>query len=218
MLALDTARETIETVANLLEQLGGISADRVRIKPPPGTATEADLIAAALRDGRPCELVDGVLAEKAMGYSESLLAGLLVSLLRAFVDPRNLGLVSRADGMMRLFPGLVRIPDVAFVSWNRVPGRRVPAEPIAAFAPDLAVEILSRGNTPGEMARKCREYFPAGVSLVWLIDPMDRTATVFTGPDQTKVLGPDDTLEGGEVLPGFALPLRAFFSELDRKG
>ena len=74
MTALDIAQDTIETVASLLERLGGIAPDRVRIKPPLGTATEADLIAAAQRDGHACELVDGVLVEKAMGYGESLLA------------------------------------------------------------------------------------------------------------------------------------------------
>lgn len=220
MTALDTAEDTAETLADLLERLGGISPDRVRMKPPPGTATEADLIAAAEREGHACELVDGVLVEKAMGYRESLLAGLLLSLLRAFVVPRNLGLVSGADGTMRLFPGLVRIPDVAFVSWDRIPGRCVPREPIAGLAPDLAVEVLSRGNTPAEMARKRQEYFSAGASLVWLIDPVDRTVTVFThrDPAQSTVLSDGDTLDGDNLLPGFALPLRDYFSELDRTG
>jgi Uma2 family endonuclease len=120
--------------------------------------------------------------------------------------------------MMRLFPGLVRIPDVAFVSWARVPGRRVPEGPIAGFSPDLAVEVLSRGNTPAEMARKRQEYFSAGVSLVWMIDPAARTVTVFTHPEQSTVLGESDTLEGTDLLGGFALPLRDFFHELDRQG
>ena len=134
MVALDTAEDAIETVAGLLERLGGIAPDRVRTKPPLGTATEADLIAASQREGRPCELVDGILVEKAMGYRESLLAVVLAGLLKAYVGPRKLGLVSGPDGMMRLFPGLVRIPDVAFVSWDRIPGRRVPKEPIAGFS------------------------------------------------------------------------------------
>jgi Uma2 family endonuclease len=218
MTAIEIAEETVETVASLLERLGGISPDRVRLKPPPGTATEADLIAVSLRDGSLCELVDGVLVEKAMGYAESFMAVVLASLLWAFVDPRNLGLVSGADGMMRLFPGLVRLPDVAFVSWDRIPGRRFPREPIAGFAPDLAVEVLSKGNTPAEMARKRQEYFSAGVRLVWIIDLNARTATVFTQANQSTVLGEGDTLDGGELLPGFALPLGDYFSALDRVG
>jgi Uma2 family endonuclease len=218
MTVLDTAREAIPTVADLLEQLGGIAPDRVRMKPPPGTATEADLIEAVDRHDSLWELVDGVLVEKAMSFRESLLALCLGTLLKAFVDPRNLGLVAGADAMIRLFPGLVRLPDVAFVSWDRIPGRCVPKEPIGGFAPDLAVEILSPSNTRAEMARKRREYFAAGVRLVWVIDPDARTATVFTDVDRSTVLTEADTLEGGDVLPGFVLPLRDYFSELDRKG
>jgi Uma2 family endonuclease len=218
MTTLEAAREAIPTVADLLERLGGVSPDRILMKPPPGTATEADLIRAVDHDDRPCELVDGVLVEKAMSFRESLLMTLLASLIRAFVDPRNLGLVTGSDAMIRLFPGLVRLPDVAFVSWDRVPGRCVPSEPVVGLAPDLAVEILSPSNTPAEMARKLREYFAAGVRLVWVIDPEARTAAVFTDLDRSTVLTEAETLEGGEVLPGFVLPLRDFFGELDRKG
>ena len=73
--------------------------------------------------------------------------------------------------MVWLFRGLVRIPDVAFTSWERLPGRRVPPEPIPELAPDLAVEVLSQSNTEAEMTRKRGEYFAAGVRLVWLVDP-----------------------------------------------
>jgi Uma2 family endonuclease len=205
----------IDTVADLMEQLGGISPARVRIRPPLGTATEADVIAVREREGLICELVDGVLVEKPMGYSESVMACALIEILRRFVRPRNQGLVSGPDGTMRLFPGLVRIPDVAFASWDRIPGGQMPKVPIPDLAPDLAVEVLSESNTEQEMARKRREYFAAGVRLVWMIDPRSRTATVFTGPEQSSVLDESQTLDGGEVLPGFLLPLRELFAELD---
>lgn len=110
-----------ETVADLIDRLGGISPARIRLWPPPGTATESDLIELGGRDDRLFELVDGTLVEKGMGYRESLLALVIASFLRNFVVPRNLGLASGADGMLRLFPGLVRGPDVAFVSWDRTP-------------------------------------------------------------------------------------------------
>jgi Uma2 family endonuclease len=206
------------TLADLLEQLGGIAPSRVLLRPAPGQATEADLIAVNDREGRLCELVDGVLVEKAMGYSESLLAGLLLSLLRAVVIPGNLGLVSGADGMMRLFPGLVRIPDVAFASWDRVPGRAVPKEPLPDLVPDLAIEVLSESNTRREMARKLGEYFEAGVRLVWLVDPKTRTVAVHAPGIASVVLDASETLDGGAVLPGFALPLAELFAELDRHG
>jgi Uma2 family endonuclease len=206
------------TLADFLKHLGGISPDRVLFQPAPGTATEDDVIAIEARENRLCELVDGVLVEKAMGFRESLLAIALAAHLRAFVVPRNLGLVSGPDGMVRLFPGLVRIPDVAFASWDRIPGRRVPRAPIPDLVPDLSAEVLSEGNTDEEMTRKLREYFTAGVRLVWMAEPRLRAVTVYTAPEQPVVLQEGDTLDGGAVLPGFSLLLREWFAELDRQG
>jgi Uma2 family endonuclease len=214
MIATATA---IETLADLLAQLGGIAPARVRFRPLPGTATEKDVLDMQVHEGRLCELVDGVLVEKGMGLLESYLAGALIEILRGFVKPRHLGLVTAPDGLVRLAPGLVRIPDVAFVSWARLPGRRVPREPMPDVAPDLAVEVLSEGNTADEMARKRREYFAAGVRLVWQVAPLGRTVEVYTAPEQVMLLREEYTLEGGEILPGFALPLREFFAELDQQ-
>lgn len=206
------------TLADLLDRLGDVSPSRVLLSPSPGTATEADLLDAGRAHGRLYELVDGTLVEKAMGYRESLLAGAILAILRSFVVPRNLGLVAGADGSVRLFPGLVRVPDVAFASWDRTPGRRVPTEPIPDLVPDLAIEVLSASNTPREMARKCAEYFQAGVRLVWLVDPSPRVVHVYRGPANFERLEATATLDGGDVLPGFALSLADLFSELDRTG
>jgi Uma2 family endonuclease len=218
MTAGTTSTTAIVTLADLLEQLGDIAPARVRFRPVPGTATEKDVLAIHDREDRLYELVDGVLVEKAMGFRESLLAGMLIELLRGFVRARNLGLVTAPDGMMRLAASLVRIPDVAFISWDRFPNRRVPTEPIPDVAPDLAVEVLSAGNTPGEMARKRQDYFAAGVHLVWQVDSNTRTVEVFTAPGQSTVLHETQSLTGGTVLPGFTLPLQELFSELDRQG
>ncbi len=209
---------TQATLADLLDDLGDIAPDRVRLHPALGTATEDDLLSATDASGSLYELVDGVLVEKAMGFRESLLAAALIEMLRGFVRPRNLGLVTAPDGMMRLAVGLVRIPDVAFISWGRLPHRRVPTAPIPDLAPDLAVEVLSAGNTPQEMARKCREYFAAGVRLVWLVDPEARTVTVHTGLENVTILSEADMLQGGEVLADFTLSVRTLFAELDRQG
>jgi Uma2 family endonuclease len=209
----------LRTLADLLVRLGDIPPDRVRYWPRPGTATEKDILQIRAREGRSCELVDGVLVEKAMGLREAMLALALGGFLHDFVRPRNLGIVTGPDGTLRIFPGLVRIPDVAFASWERIPGGRVPDEPIPDLVPDLAVEILSESNTPGEMALKRSEYFGAGVSVVWMIDPEARTVAVYTSPERCVRLAESQTLEGGDVLPGFALPLSDFFSELDiRRG
>jgi Uma2 family endonuclease len=82
-------------------------------------------------------------------------------------------------------------------------------------APDLAVEVLSPSNTVQEMDRKLRDYFAAGVRLVWYVDPVARTIQVFTAVDQVALLREDDTLTGDPVVPGFALPLRNLFAELE---
>jgi len=210
---------TIATLADLLEQLGGVAPSRVRCLPPPGLATEADVL--ALRSSperRLYELVDGVLVEKAMGFRESYLAGVLVTMLSNFVGPRRLGIVLTPDGMVRLAAGLIRIPDVAFISWEHLPDRRLPTEPIPTLAPELVVEVLSVGNTAAEMARKRQEYFSAGVQAVWLIDPRARTVEVYTAPEQSTLLNATHTLEGGTILPGLRLSLRDFFAALDVQG
>jgi Uma2 family endonuclease len=218
MSTLAAPARPIETLADLLDRLGNVPLERIRFRPYPGTATEADVIAADRESDRICELVEGVLVEKAMGLPESLLACLLIQVLNEFVRPRNLGIVTGEAGTIRLMPGLIRIPDVAFTSWDRMPGRRRPPNPIPDLAPDLVIEVLSRSNTPGEMARKRQDYFGTGVTLVWEADPVARTVAVYTTPTQFTLLTEADTLDGGAVLPGFSLPLRDWFGELDRQG
>ena len=105
-----------------------------------------------------------------------------------------------------------------FISWDCFPNCCVPTIPIPALAPNLAVEVFSAGNTAREMARKCHEYFAAGVQLVWLVDPETGTIVVHTAPEDSTLLHAEDTLDGGMVLPGFVLSVREFFAELDRQG
>ena len=197
----------IKTLADLRRRLGGIPLDRIWFHPAPGTATEKDVIEAEARENRLCELVDGTLVEKAVGFEEGRLALRLGHLVSSYLDENDLGVCVGADGIMRIAPGLVRIPDVSFISWDSLPGRESPREPIPDLAPDLAVEVLSEGNTKAEMVRKVREYFDAGVTLVWLIDPKKRTARVFSTVDKSVLVRSDQSLDGGDVLPGFAIRL-----------
>jgi Uma2 family endonuclease len=208
--------DTIENLADLHERLGGIPLNRIRFRPPMGTATEQDVLDVHAREKRLCELVDGVLVEKAAGFAESCLAGEVLHRLKLFVDPRNLGLIAGEAGMMRLTSGLVRIPDVSFVAWEQIPGGRMPKKPIPKLAPTLAVEVLSEGNTEQEMERKRQEYFAAGTRLAWVVDPETRTVRVYASVDEFTVLEEEDTLDGGAVLPEFTLPLRELFAELDK--
>ncbi|MGP0067757.1 MAG: Uma2 family endonuclease [Isosphaeraceae bacterium] len=206
------------TLQDLIDRLGKIPLSRVLMDPSPGHATEADLIEAERRYDRLYELVDGTLVEKGMGFQESILAGVLIQFLRQFVVPRNLGVVPAPDGMVRLFPGLVRGPDVAYVSWGRFPGRKFPKEPIPDLVPDLAIEVLSKSNTRAEMKRKRGEYFDAGVLMIWEIDPKRRKVSVYTPDGSVTVLTVSHRLDGGDILPGFTLELSELFSELDRHG
>jgi Uma2 family endonuclease len=207
-----------ETVAVLLEQLGGIDPARVRLRPTPGRATVKDLIRLMEETDRLYELVDGVLVEKVMGFTEAGLAGIILHWISVFLDEYDLGLVVGADAAMRLMPGLVRLPDVSFVSWERLPVRgEFPTAPVPKLAPDLAVEVLSKGNTRAEMARKLAEYFEAGVRLVWYVDPRKRTVRVYTSPEDSRTLTEKHTLDGGKVLPGFTLPIKKIFARIRRK-
>jgi Uma2 family endonuclease len=203
------------TLADVLQQLGGISPRRVRFRPAPGTATEEDVIKIRARERRLFELVDGVLVEKVMGYWESMLAIELARLLGNFVRRRKLGTLAGEGGMLRLSPGLVRIPDLSFISRARLAHHRRALAPILPLAPDLAVEVLSEGNTPREMARKVREYFDSGCRLVWLVDPRTRTVAVYTSLVNPIILTEKQTLTGGDVLLGFRLQLRKLFGILD---
>jgi Uma2 family endonuclease len=213
-MASTSSRPRYETMGDLLRQLGGISPRRVRLHPAPGTATERDVLRFIEHSHRLYELVDGVLVEKVMGYLESTLTCDLIKLLGLFLDQHDLGFLAGADGAVRLMPRLVRIPDISFVSWAQLPTRERPSDPLPELAPDLAVEVLSKGNTRREMRRKLKEYFLSGVRVVWFVDPAKRTVQVFTAPDQSRTLTEKDTLDSGDLLPGLALPVRKLFAGL----
>ena len=201
------------TVTDLIRSLGNVPARRVRVVPPPGTATEDDLLANNEDPFRSalCELVAGTLVEKPTGIEESEIAVLIGAALGNFVYPRKLGMLLAPDGMLRLMPGLVRTPDVSFISRESYHGGKKPVGPIAPTAPDLAVEILSKSNSKTEMNRKLREYFDAGTWLVWYVDPRKKTVRVHTSPSEAVTLEMTDHLDGGAVLPGFTLAVRDLF-------
>jgi len=206
----------LQSVGDLLTQLGGISPRRVCLDPPPGRATKKDLLRIRDRGGRLYELVDRTLVEKPMGSPESYLALELGRLLGNYVAEKDLGFLYGADSLIEMLPGLVRGPDVCFVPWSKWPPRTVPTEPISDLIPDLTVEVLSPGDTRAETRRKLKEYFLAGVRLVWVISPRTRTADVYTAPDEVTTIPATGTLDGGGVVPGFRLPLAALFERLGK--
>lgn len=210
------ARVPVRTLADLVEDLGSIPLSRILLTPAPGTATEADLLAFPDDEGI-CELVDGTLVMKAMGFYESLLASVLIGILDPFARAHDLGIVVGPDALVRLAPGLNRAPDVSFVAWERLPGGEVPGEPVPDLAPDLAIEVLRRSNTRREIARKLDEYFAACTRLAWIMDPRARTVRVHRSPTEWVVLTEADELDGGDVLPGFRLLVREWFDRSHRR-
>jgi Uma2 family endonuclease len=157
------------------------------------------------------EVEDGKIVElPPMGAYETLIATELVWYVSGFCRKKRLG---RAVNEMLFDLPVVkrqRRPDVAFVSYKRWPRtRRVPSTEAWEVVPDLAVEVVSRSNTAGEMLKKVREYFRAGVRLVWVIFPDAAEIHVYVSPKSIEVLHSRDELRGEPVLPGFRLRLSA---------
>ena len=201
-----------QTFAELQAQLGDIPAYRILVDPPPGKATENDLHRMNEQQDRLCELIDGVLVEKTMGRYESKLALLIAHQLLSFLEQHKLGEVYGTDGPVKVLPDQIRMPDVCFVSRERA--EQTPAnEKSLRTSPDLAIEVLSEGNTRKEMKRKLKEYFAGGARLVWYIDPRTQTAKVYTAENAETIVPAEGTLDGGDVLPGFKLSLAELFAK-----
>lgn len=214
-MASDTAPETL---AELIDRLGGIPLDRIRCRPAPGTATEQDVLAArALPERWLCELVDGVLIHKGSTLLTSTLAAYLGGALSEYAHRTGRGVVLAANMAYRLAPGLIRIPDGSYVSWDRFEDGQLPDEQIGSVPPDVAFEMLSPRKTSAEMARKLKEYFLAGTGMVWLVDPERRLVEVYTAADCATKLTETDRLDGGDVLPGFKLALPELFARPQRR-
>lgn len=169
-------------------------------------ATEADLLEQP-RDGRKYELVDGEIRVSPAGARHGKIALKLGARLLSFVEERGLGHVLDSSTGFRLPGGNVRSPDVAVVARGRFESEEAP-EGFSPVPPDLAVEILSPDERQRAVLDKVGEYLDAGVRLVWVLDPASRTATVYRSLTGVRTLDRDDALEGEDVIPGFACPLR----------
>lgn len=158
------------------------------------------------------ELVRGVLVvREPPGFSHGAIVARLTSVLDEHVRTHGLGLVVAGDAGFKLAsdPDTVRGADVAFVRRDRLPD---PApEAFAAFAPDLAVEILSPSDRPGDTLAKVADWLSGGTRLVWVIDPIRRVARIYHEDGTELVIGEGDALDGGGVIPGFSCPLESLF-------
>ena len=157
-------------------------------------------------------IIGGELFEDVSAPISSGVAAYINGCLFIHIRPRMLGRLYGADGayVLRQNPDTVLIPDLSFVRADRVPPRDEQIK-FFRFPPDLAVEVLSPSNRRVDIDRKIAIYREAGVPLVWLVDPFKQTVEIFT-PTAERTLTVADTLDGGNVLPGFRLPLAELFA------
>jgi len=106
---------------------------------------------------------------------------------------------------------LNRRPDVAFVSYARWTTSIVAREPAWDVVPDLAIEIISPTNLAEEIDRKITDYSQSEVCLVWVFYPDSGRVYVYQSPTHVSILERTNTLDGGEVLPGFRLPIAGLY-------
>jgi Uma2 family endonuclease len=159
------------------------------------------------------ELIDGELVPMPPSSFESSSLGHRIGrIVGNYVAEHDLGMMTGADGGYVLFPDreTVRVPDVAFVRSDRLPppGER---SRFPRLAPDLAVEVLSPSDRPSDVVAKVEMYQEAGIPLIWLVDPEQTTITVIAAGRPTAVLRAGDALDGGDVLPGFTVPVATLF-------
>jgi Uma2 family endonuclease len=161
------------------------------------------------------EVVDGEILEKTVGVQESEIATLLIEFLAPFVRAHRLGKVlGEMIFRINIIKDLQRRPDVAFVSSARWPiKRRVPDTAVWDLVPDLAIEVISPTNAAVDVQTKIHEYFEAGVRSVWVIYPKQKSIHVYASTTQIQGLQLGDELDGGELIPGFRLPLAALFED-----
>ena len=168
-------------------------------------------------DGHHYEIINGELI--AMGNSGALhgyVCSTLMILLGGYVRQHNLGAMLDSSTAFKMKNGNKRSPDIAFFAKERLQGIAVLPSGYLEGAPDLAVEVLSPGNTVEEIDDKLTEYFENGSRLVWVINPTQHYVLVYrSAQEPDRLLKEKDSLDGEEVIPGFTLAIADLFQKLD---
>ncbi len=167
------------------------------------------------RDAYRAELVRGrVVREPPAGLEHGYRGWRIACLVGRFVEEHGLGRVFTAETGFVLSedPPTVRAPDLAFVAAGRLPAEALP-DGFGRLAPDLAVEIVSTGNTRAEIRAKVADYLDAGTRLVWVVEPRTRSITAYRPRGGVRVLRTGDVLVGEPALPGFRLAVDAVFAD-----
>ena len=173
----------------------------------------ADELFAKPKDGFRYELVKGELRKMSPAGSEhgAIIVNITV-LLGQHVKSNQLGVCLGAETGFKIAsdPDTVRAPDVAFVSRERVPESGIPKK-FWPGAPDLAVEVLSPGDTVEEVEDKVEDWLSAGARAVWIVSPRRRGVTAYRSMTDVTRLSEADELDGGDVVPGFRCKVAEFF-------
>ena len=167
--------------------------------------TAADLLALPTGMGQRYELVLGELRVMSpSGWRHGNVVSNLHVIVASYVQQKNLGKMFGAETGFRLArnPDTVRAPDCAFISKQNLPDA-MPQEAFWPGAPDLAVEVLSPGDRTGEVGEKIEAWLEAGTKAVWIVDPKLQTVTIYEPSNRVSVKATGQTLDGGNVVPGF---------------
>jgi Uma2 family endonuclease len=198
MLTREEIRREAEEAAMSPVAMRLITAEEFALRPDPVDGSKEELVRGEIETMPPTKGRHG------------LVQGLTYWLLQNFVKPNRLGWVVVESGVvLDRDPDTVRGPDVSFYSLGRHPQ---PPEDYFEIPPDLAAEVLSPDDRPGRVRDKIAQYLASGVKLVWLVDPETQSVTVYAGTLPGHKLSDTDTLDGGDVLPGFTARIADFFA------
>lgn len=177
------------------------------------TLITAEELAAMPEDGYRYELVRGeIVRVSPTGFEHLIIVGFLMRVLGSFVAEHDLGVVGGEGGfILDRDPDIVRAPDVVFVRKDRLPPKDQ-RQSFVEMAPDLAVEVLSPSDTATAINDKVLAYLEAGVRLVWVVDAMRESVSVFESNRTARVLVGGDVIDGGDLLPGFRLVIADIFA------
>ena len=172
------------------------------------TLLTADDLLALPDDGMRHELVEGELRTMTpAGYEHGRIAARLARIVGSFVDTQNLG--DETGFRLVSDPDTVRAPDLAFVSRGRI-SQVAPVRGYGVGAPDLVAEVVSPGDTYGEVEEKVLDWLRAGTRIVWVIDPRTRTVAVHDASGNVSIR--TEALTGGDLLPGFECRVAELFA------
>jgi Uma2 family endonuclease len=167
-------------------------------------------------NGHHYEIVNGELVARGnSGALHSYVCSLLLAALTSYILSKKLGVILDSSTDFKMKNGDKRSPDISFFAKERLQGMKELPSGFLEGAPDLAVEVLSPGNTVEEIDEKIAEYFENGSRLVWVISPNQHYVLVYrSAQEPDRLLKSNDSLDGEDVIPGFTLAVADLFQKL----